>query len=83
MKGVMKFGHKENLGLWYIGPYKISKRIDSVDNELELPQELTTVHLVCHIFILMNSMADPSLSIPTEDNCIKDCMSYQEIPVKI
>ncbi|WMV09888.1 hypothetical protein MTR67_003273 [Solanum verrucosum] len=40
----MRFGKKGKLSPWYIGPYRISKRIDNVAYELELPQELATVH---------------------------------------
>ncbi|WMV44845.1 hypothetical protein MTR67_038230 [Solanum verrucosum] len=44
MKGVMRFGRKRKIRPGYIGPYRISKRIGNVAYELELPQELTSVH---------------------------------------
>ncbi|WMV43039.1 hypothetical protein MTR67_036424, partial [Solanum verrucosum] len=44
MKGVMTFGKKEKLSSRYIGPYRISKRVGNVAYDLELPQELATVH---------------------------------------
>ncbi|WMV29757.1 hypothetical protein MTR67_023142 [Solanum verrucosum] len=46
MKGVMKFGKKGKLSLWYIGPYRISKRIGNITYKLELPSELVAVHPV-------------------------------------
>ncbi|WMV51319.1 hypothetical protein MTR67_044704 [Solanum verrucosum] len=46
MKGVIRFGKKGKLSPRYIGPYRISKRIDNVAYELELPQELAAVHLI-------------------------------------
>ncbi|WMV20158.1 hypothetical protein MTR67_013543 [Solanum verrucosum] len=52
MKGVMRFGKKGKLIPRYIDPYRISKRIDKVAYELELPQELATVHLVFHVSML-------------------------------
>ncbi|WMV51125.1 hypothetical protein MTR67_044510 [Solanum verrucosum] len=44
LKSVMRFGKKGKLSPRYIGPYRISKRIGKVTDELELPQELAAVH---------------------------------------
>ncbi|WMV30553.1 hypothetical protein MTR67_023938 [Solanum verrucosum] len=83
MKGVMRFGNKGKLSPRYIDPYRISKRIGNVAYELELPQELATVHPVFHISMLKKWMGDPSLIIPTEDIGIKDSLSYEDISVQI
>ncbi|WMV13398.1 hypothetical protein MTR67_006783 [Solanum verrucosum] len=83
MKGVMRFGKKGKLSPRYIGPYQISKRMGNVAYELELPQELASVHPVFHIFMLKKCMDDPSLIIPTENIEIKDGLSYEEIPIQI
>ncbi|WMV28192.1 hypothetical protein MTR67_021577 [Solanum verrucosum] len=83
MKGVMRFGKKGKLCPRYIRPYRISKRIDNVAYELELPQELAAVHPVFHISMLKKCMGDPSLIIPIENIRIKDSLSYEEIPVQI
>ncbi|WMV18364.1 hypothetical protein MTR67_011749, partial [Solanum verrucosum] len=83
MKGVMRFGKKGKLSPRYIGHYRISKRIDNIAYELELPQELVAVHSIFHISMLKKCMGDPSLIIPTEDIGIKDNLSYEEIPVQI
>ncbi|WMV46609.1 hypothetical protein MTR67_039994 [Solanum verrucosum] len=83
MKGVMRFCKKGNLSPWYIGPYKISKRIGNVAYELELQQELASVDLVFHVFMLKMCMCNPSLIIPTEDIGIMDSLSYGEIHVQI
>ncbi|WMV30351.1 hypothetical protein MTR67_023736 [Solanum verrucosum] len=50
MKGVMRFGKKGRLSPRYIGPYRISKRIDNVAYELELPPAAD--HPVFHISML-------------------------------
>ncbi|WMV41348.1 hypothetical protein MTR67_034733 [Solanum verrucosum] len=83
MKGVMRFGKKGKLSPWYIGPYRIAKRIGNVAYELELPQELAVVHPVLHISMLKKCMGDPSLIVPTEDIEIKGSLPYEEIPVQI
>ena len=83
IKGVTISGKKGKLSTLYVGPYRISKRIGNVAYELELPQELVANYLVFHIFMLKKFMGDPSLIIPTEDICIKDNLSYEEIHVQI
>ncbi|WMV42221.1 hypothetical protein MTR67_035606 [Solanum verrucosum] len=83
MKGVMRFGKKGKLSPRYIGPYRISKRMDNVAYELELLQELKAVHLVFHISMLKKCIGDPSLIIPAEYIDIKDNLSYEEIPIQI
>ncbi|WMV45147.1 hypothetical protein MTR67_038532 [Solanum verrucosum] len=83
MKGVMRFGKKGKLSPRYIGPYRISKRIDNVAYELELLLELATVHPMFHISILKKCMGNYSLIIPTENIGIKDNLFYVEIPIDI
>ncbi|WMV26139.1 hypothetical protein MTR67_019524 [Solanum verrucosum] len=83
MKEVIRFGKKGKLSPRYIRPYRISKRIDKVAYELELPQELAAVHSVFHISMLKKCMGDPSLIIPTANIGIKDSLSYEEILVHI
>ncbi|WMV19144.1 hypothetical protein MTR67_012529 [Solanum verrucosum] len=57
--------------------------IGNVAYELEIPQELATVHPVLHISMLKKCMGDPSLIIPTKDIGLKDSLSYEEIPFQI
>ncbi|WMV45807.1 hypothetical protein MTR67_039192 [Solanum verrucosum] len=83
MKGVMRFGKKGKLSPWYIGPYRISKRIGNVAYESELPQELAVVHPVFHISMLKKCMGDSSLIISIENIEINDSLSYEEISVQI
>ena len=49
MKGVMTFGKKGKLNPRYEGLYKILKRIEKVEYELEFPAKLEAVHPVFHI----------------------------------
>ena len=83
MKRVTRFGNRGKLSPWYIGPYRIAKRIDNVAYELEIPQELAAVHPVFHIFMLMRCMWNPSLIILSKNIGIKDSLSYEEISVEI
>ena len=40
MKGFMRFGKKDKIISKYIGPYKVSKRVNIVASELELPPRI-------------------------------------------
>ncbi|WMV09832.1 hypothetical protein MTR67_003217 [Solanum verrucosum] len=79
----MRFGKKGKLSPSYIGPYTISKMVDKVAYELELPSELATVHLVFHVSMLKKCLKDPSLIVPTENIGLKDSLSYEKLPVQI
>ncbi|WMV41148.1 hypothetical protein MTR67_034533 [Solanum verrucosum] len=46
MKGVMRFGKKGKLSPRYVVPYQILKRVGKVVYELDLPNELASVHPV-------------------------------------
>ena len=65
LKGFMRFGKKGKLSSWYILPYTLSKRIEPVAYELELPSELSAVYSVFHMPMLKKCMGDPSFTIPT------------------
>ena len=72
----MRFHKKGKLCPLYSGTSKISKRIGNVAYELELPEELATIHSVCHISMLEKCTYDSSLIVPTENVGINDSLSY-------
>ena len=53
MKGVMRFDKKEKLAPRYIVPFKILERVGMVAYRLALPLNLSQVHLVFHVSMLM------------------------------
>ena len=63
----MRFGKKGKLSPWYIGPYKITKRVGNVPYELELPHELEVNHPVFCVSMLKKSFGDPYFIVPTEN----------------
>ncbi|WMV37797.1 hypothetical protein MTR67_031182 [Solanum verrucosum] len=83
MKGAMRFGKKGKLNPFYIGAYRISKRVGNIAYELELPSQLLVVHPVFHISMLKKCLGNLSLIVPTENIGIKDNLSYEEIPIQI
>lgn len=58
MKRVKRFRKKGKLSPHYIGPYKIVDRIGKVAYKVELPAELSNVHLVFHVSMLKKSIGD-------------------------
>ena len=68
----MRFSKKGKLSPRYIGPYRISNRVDNVAYELDLPHELVAVHPLFHSSMLKKCLGDPSLTVPTKNVEIQD-----------
>ncbi|XP_069155700.1 uncharacterized protein [Solanum lycopersicum] len=51
--------------------------------ELELPAELAAFHRVFHISLLMKCVGDPASIVPLESVVVKDCLSYEDVPIEI
>ena len=79
----MRFGKKGKLIPRYIGPYKILRRVGKVAYELDLPNDLATVHPVFHVSILRRFIGDENTIVPLQDFTIKENLSYEEVPVEI
>ncbi|GKG11861.1 hypothetical protein Tco_0346098, partial [Tanacetum coccineum] len=82
-KGVIRFGKGGKLNPWYIGPFKILKRVGSVAYTLELPEELSNVHSTFHISNLKKCLSDESLVIPMKELWLDDKHNFVEEPVEI
>ncbi|KAH0642123.1 hypothetical protein KY290_035222 [Solanum tuberosum] len=83
MKGVMRFGKKGKLSPWFVGPYKILKRIGKVAYELNLPNELASVHPVFQVSMLKKCIWDPVSIFPLEGLSVDESLSNEEISVEI
>ncbi|KAD5803435.1 hypothetical protein E3N88_14795 [Mikania micrantha] len=82
-KGVIRFGKRGKLNPRYIGPFEITKRIGPVAYELNLPDELSSVHNVFHISNLKKCLSDETLVIPLEEIQIDEQLNFVEEPVEI
>ncbi|KAM3376554.1 hypothetical protein P3S68_015269 [Capsicum galapagoense] len=82
-KGVKKFGKKVKLSPRYVGPYRILNRVGRVAYEIELPAELSTIHLVFHVSILRKHVGDCVFVNPSESPDVQDSLSFDEVPVEI
>ena len=83
MKGVVCFGKNGKLSPRYVGPYRIVKRVGKVVYELELPFEMSMVHLVFHVSMLRKCIGDPSSIVPLEVVNVEENLTYEEVPVEI
>ncbi|TMX05617.1 hypothetical protein EJD97_014889 [Solanum chilense] len=83
MNGIMRLIKKGKHSPRYIRHYRISKRLDNVAYQLELPQELEAVNSVFHMSMLKKFLGDTSLILSTVNVWIKDNLSYEEVRVQI
>ncbi|GKA97231.1 putative reverse transcriptase domain-containing protein [Tanacetum coccineum] len=60
-----------------------SSRIGPVAYRLELPQELSRVHNVFHVYNLKKCLSDDTLVIPLEEIQLDDKLNFVEEPVEI
>ncbi|XP_070026163.1 uncharacterized protein [Nicotiana sylvestris] len=82
-KRVMRFGNKGKLSPRFIGPYEIIEKKKKVAYELALPVELSSVHPVFHVSILIKYIHDESHIMPADTIEIKEGLTYEEIPIEI
>ena len=59
-KGVIQFQKRGKLNPWYIGPFRILKRIGPITYWLELLQDLEQIHDVFHVSMPKKYILDPS-----------------------
>jgi hypothetical protein len=76
-RGLRCFKVRGKLAPRFIGPFKILKRRDEVDYQLELPPQLLDVHDVFHVSELKKCLCVPDGQLPMEDLDAKEDLSYQ------
>nr|GEY62119.1 putative reverse transcriptase domain-containing protein [Tanacetum cinerariifolium] len=82
-KGVIRFGKRGKLNPWYIGPFKILKRVGPVAYTLELPEELSNVHSTFHVSNLKKCLSDKSLIIPMKELWLDEKLNFMKEPIEI
>ncbi|GKD28844.1 hypothetical protein Tco_1239622, partial [Tanacetum coccineum] len=63
--------------------FQVVDRVIPVTYKLELPKELSNVHITFHVSILKKCLSDESLVIPMKELRLDDKHNFMEEPVKI
>jgi hypothetical protein len=83
IRGTKRFGVKGKLAPRYIGPYQIQARRGEVAYQLSLPENLSDVHNVFHVFQLKKCLRVPEEQLPAEDLEVQEDLTYIERPTQI
>jgi hypothetical protein len=67
----------------YIGPFKILEQRGEVAYQLELPLQLSDVHIVFRVSQLRKCLRVLKEQMPLEELTVGEDLTYQEYPVKI
>ncbi|GJT83858.1 putative reverse transcriptase domain-containing protein [Tanacetum coccineum] len=82
-KGVIRFGKRGKLKPRYIGPFKIIAKVGMLAYRLELPEQLSRVHITFHVSNSKKCFVDEPLAIPLDEIQIDDKLYFIEEPVEI
>ena len=83
IRGTRRFQVRGKLSPWYIGPYRIIKKIGAVAYRLELTPEMSDIHNVFHVSQLKKCLRVLEEQVPMETMDLQTDLQYQERPVKI
>jgi hypothetical protein len=83
MRGLRHFKLRGKLALRFIRPFKIIEKRCEVAYQLELPLQLSDMHVVFHVSKLKKCLRVPKEQLPMKDLDAKEDLSYQEYPIKI
>jgi hypothetical protein len=81
MKGVTRFGVKGKLAPRYIGPFLILEQCGPVAYRLQLPETLSAVHNVFHVFQLKKCLRVPDQTIDVMDVTLEPDLTYSKHPI--
>ncbi|KAK5835759.1 hypothetical protein PVK06_011463 [Gossypium arboreum] len=82
-KKILRFGKKGKLSPWFIGPYRVLKRVGPVAYQLELPPELDRIHDDFHVSMLRRYRSDPTHVVPVAEIKVRTDLTFEEEPVQI
>ena len=78
LRGVKRFGVKGKFASRFLGPYRVLERMGEVAYMLELPEGLSGVHDVFHVYQLKKCDAEMA-DIPLRDTVPLEAISWRVI----
>jgi hypothetical protein len=78
-----RFHVHEKLASWYIDPYPVIKRIDTVTYKIKLLEQLYDVHNIFHVSQLWKCLRVPEEQVAPDTLDLQDDLRYQEVHVRI
>nr|GEV76487.1 putative reverse transcriptase domain-containing protein [Tanacetum cinerariifolium] len=82
-KEVVHFGKWGKLNPRYIGPFKVLAKVGTVAYRLELPEQLSRVHITFHVSNLKKCLSDEPLAISLDEVHIDEKLRFVEEPVEV
>lgn len=82
-KGFIRFGKWGKLDLRYIVPFDILARFGPVDNQLQLPQELSSMHDVFHVSNLKKFRSEDILVILLDEIRVNTKLNFAKDLIEI
>ena len=82
-RGVVRFGKRGKLSPRFIGPFEILERVGTVAYRLALPPNMSSVHEVFHVFMLLRYTPNPAHVVDWGHIEIDTDRTFEEGPVCI
>jgi hypothetical protein len=76
IRGMRRFIVKGNLSPRFIGPFRIFRRDGEMAYQLQLPDHLSDVHDVFHVYQLKKCLRVPKEQLPMEELSIQGDLTY-------
>jgi hypothetical protein len=83
IRGTRRFQVRGKLAPRCIGPYKVLQRIGAVAYRIQLPEEISDIHIVFHVSELKKCLRVLEEQISPDTVDLQDDLRYQEVPIKI
>ncbi|KAI3811062.1 hypothetical protein L1987_20778 [Smallanthus sonchifolius] len=82
-KGIIRFRRRGKLSPRFVRPFKILARVGQVAYRLDLPVELSGIHLTFHVSHLRKCLADDTAHIPYDEIEVDNSLNFVEEPIAI
>ncbi|GJW72320.1 putative reverse transcriptase domain-containing protein [Tanacetum coccineum] len=82
-KGVVRFRKKGNFAPRFVGPFEIVEEVGPMAYQLDLPEELSSVHDTFYVSNLKKCLANPTLKVPLDEIRVDAKLNFVKEPMEI